>query len=558
MGINERSTLHEVEDTLFVLDKIRANKAKTNLQVNSWSSYFSPIDILRDPTGRLSPEGLNLDSTKSYNLQSQLDTQGDYHPDEFLEVINDSYTQTLPGENLWNRSLTLDHHGSLMTYLDLNNPALTAQGGRNNRFVRVVDFFTKEDITNNGGRRVTVNQQIEDSTGSLKPLDYFLSAINEPQKVIFSGSAMPTRGNTVGPILPNQLTVQHIVDPPSFSVNLQNDLEVTLGESITLSGQVSSVESNTADVYYSIGAGEWINLGDTITGDPIIGEREWQQSLPFTDVSGCGEQEIRLKAVDKFGLESNIISQKVKVLPREYHFTIHYWDLEVNELLESVQTTVDDTQLVDGSYPFQFRNYKYDQRGWKFEYGRLGEASQHFQEGDYVNLALSDLQGGAIELTSYLIPVNPGFEVPNIIDFGDQVAGFAEAEFFPEKIDGKLHVLNRSNLQHWQLYVTGEPLKKKVEGSGEGKALEGILRYYKDGQSVNLVDNSFKIFDPQVDPDASTEEGYEISQNWTYAKDLEATAENQKNGFSLFVKGSPEAGAYEATINWTVVGEIDY
>lgn len=110
----------------YLIKSMRNQNEFPSKDIQTWSSYFSPIDGNR--------------GADSLNTQSQVDANGQYinndKQQEFQEIDNDQYTMSLPGANFKKRRVVMDYvkDGNFTKY-------------DHGQFVRVIDFFKRADIT---------------------------------------------------------------------------------------------------------------------------------------------------------------------------------------------------------------------------------------------------------------------------------------------------------------------------------------------------------------------------------------------------------------------------
>ncbi|MBV7389466.1 hypothetical protein KUA55_02150 [Enterococcus sp. ALS3] len=540
-----------IEDAYFDISKLEKNPVENN-SIPSWSSYFSPIDKIRDVSDQISSDGLNLDPLKSFNLHSQLDGEGNYLATEFQELDGDDYTMALEGSLYNERNLTLSHKDLLMTYGELNDPSLSEKGGRGNRFMRIVDFFERKDITDDPTKNIVTSQTILDDEGNQQPISALMNYLNVSRPVYFNGTATASVGGETGKINSAILNVLQKFEKPIIKLDDQNSTDLKLRERGQLQGTVSSVESGKVKMYYSLDGGEYQLLSEIDTSNDLGDEKEFEiPNLLYLDVGDIGTHRFSFKAVDEYNQESDIVTQTVNVSANKYKINLKYLNNADEPITEAREIEIDDTDLaVDGTYNLNLQDYEYDKDNWIFKYATLNKESTQYQLADPVSLTLGMLEKNQTNVNYYYAANLPEFTVPNAIDFGEKKTEFKEKNYFPESIDGKLEIKNNTNTTDWALNVEST----KIIDSNQSKELNGALSYYKNGAPKNVINESLTIFDANSDGDASS--GVTISDDWTLESNLGNVPENKRNGFSIKTAGGSSKGDYKATLNWTFINGI--
>ncbi|MHC5247489.1 hypothetical protein [Enterococcus sp. LJL90] len=543
---------YQMQDAYFLRSMMDKNPVPNN-QLTTWSTYFSPIDRNHEVSSEVSLQGWNIDPLKSFNTKSQLDSTGKYLTTEFQENLGETYTQVLPGSDFKERDLTLVHKDLLMTYGELNDSTHSLKGGQDNRFVRVIDFFKKSDITHDENRQLTIEQTTKDDDGNEVPLDELMNHLNEDWPVYFNGTATASTeaGGGVGTINSATLNVLQKFEPPLIKLADDNSTNLKLREVGQLTGTVHSVESATLDLYYSLDNGAYQKFA-TIE-NPILGEEIpfAYPDLVFDSVDEIGEHTISIKAIDEFQLESEVVSQIISVAPNEYKIRMNYLDNNLSPIHKAQEITIKDTNLTANSYSISLKDYALNNASWLFEYVTVNDDLEQFSLQETVVFSLNKLIAGQTDINYHYLAITPEFEIPKGIGFGIQKTKFQEQVYFPEAVDGKLSVRNNTNMTDWALKVQGTDL----EDAQQGKTLKGALNYYKEGQANGISAASFTVFNGAADGDASA--GITISDSWTLADKLSTTPTNQRNGFTINTFGASQHGNYTATLNWTFVTEVN-
>ncbi len=298
----------------YIIKGMRKQNPFPNQDIQTWSSYFSPIDGNR--------------GADSLNTQSQVDANGQYinndKQQEFQEIDNDQYTMSLPGANFKKRRVVMDYvkDGNFTKY-------------DHGQFVRVIDFFKRADITPKISllnlTATLLTGDPDDPNTTEIPLANYSDMDNyydQWMKVYYNGTAPPSKawGGQKGPINDNTLLVYQYLDPTQIKLNTKEPTKVNVNGSLNFTGHgLSNVKAvKNLQLWYKVlpkGQSPYTNpdAAPSTDGwqkgpseDIASGKTDW--SINTGNLTNLGQYTVYVRAQDNYGVwsQDNLETQHVQ------------------------------------------------------------------------------------------------------------------------------------------------------------------------------------------------------------------------------------------------------
>ncbi|WP_208422402.1 WxL domain-containing protein [Latilactobacillus fragifolii] len=282
--------LDNIDDAVVNRNKMDLGHVKSS-NVDTWSAYMSPWD------------NKNTFNTKlvSSDPDNEFDETG-------------SQTKVLPGTNFRERKINFDvaKDGKF-----IDNPS---------RFDRVIDFFTKENVTHKptSGENRKSDIQYVDVTRSGNPDQY-----NKWVTLTYNGQAHYKDGSTAGlqSVQSNTLQIYQKVTPPTLKLD-QLPKTYPLNQAVKITGSVSSSEHYTADknmtdIYYQLDGGNW-QKGTT---EQVNSYKSGKFNMELGNDLALGSHTVNVKGTDAFHLDTNIETYKFDITSASPQITKQVVDL---------------------------------------------------------------------------------------------------------------------------------------------------------------------------------------------------------------------------------------
>ncbi|MSE24318.1 hypothetical protein GKC32_07520, partial [Lactobacillus curvatus] len=323
----------------YFIKGMRKQNPFPNQDIQTWSSYFSPIDGNR--------------GADSLNTQSQVDANGQYinndKQQEFQEIDNDQYTMSLPGANFKKRRVVMDYvkDGNFTKY-------------DHGQFVRVIDFFKRADITPKVSllnlTATLLTGDPDDPNTTEIPLANYSDMDNyydQWMKVYYNGTAPPSKawGGQKGPINDNTLLVYQYLDPTQIKLNTKEPTKVNVNGSLNFKGHgFSNVKAvKNLQLWYKVlpkGQSPYTNpdAAPSTDGwqkgpseDIASGKTDW--SINTGNLTNLGQYTVYVRAQDNYGVwaQDNLETQHVQTnktvdtLSADFEVTDDKVDLDVTK-----------------------------------------------------------------------------------------------------------------------------------------------------------------------------------------------------------------------------------